>query len=101
MGSTKDKIGLNINASLVTLCDKLRCIDCDFQVLMIPDSEWHYSVDYLFFRNNMPELMKLKTKCKQKKGSLAYCCQCSWISCSKITLLSLQSKLKWVCGGHS
>ncbi|MED6280222.1 hypothetical protein CHARACLAT_008510 [Characodon lateralis] len=31
-------------------CDQLRCISCDFRVLMFDDSEWDASCDYLFLR---------------------------------------------------
>ncbi|XP_038148337.1 protein C8orf37 homolog [Cyprinodon tularosa] len=31
-------------------CDQLRCISCDFRVLMFDDSEWDTSCDYLFLR---------------------------------------------------
>ncbi|XP_058503269.1 cilia- and flagella-associated protein 418 isoform X3 [Solea solea] len=31
-------------------CDQLRCVSCDFGVLMFDDCEWEASCDYLFFR---------------------------------------------------
>ncbi|RVE63070.1 hypothetical protein OJAV_G00163170 [Oryzias javanicus] len=41
-------------------CDQLRCISCDFRVLMFDDYEWDQSCDYLFLRNNMPDCEKLR-----------------------------------------
>ncbi|XP_023249406.1 protein C8orf37 homolog isoform X1 [Seriola lalandi dorsalis] len=33
-------------------CDQLRCISCDFRVLMFDDCEWDPSCDYLFLSGN-------------------------------------------------
>ena len=49
-------------------CDRLRCTSCDFRVEHFDDYEWHGSVDYLFFRNNMPDFKKISTKLRRKAG---------------------------------
>ena len=58
----------------------LRCSRCDFKVLLFADSEWSESVDYMFFRNHMPDRTKLGTRARPKDGVSAYACQCSWCS---------------------
>ncbi|XP_070692208.1 cilia- and flagella-associated protein 418 [Pempheris klunzingeri] len=81
-------------------CDQLRCISCDFRVLMFDDCEWDLSCDYLFLRNNMPDRQKLRAKLKKRRGFRAYACQCSWISTVEPTDLRDQPRLRWVCGKH-
>ncbi|XP_063343831.1 cilia- and flagella-associated protein 418 isoform X2 [Pelmatolapia mariae] len=76
-------------------CDQLRCISCDFRVLMFDDCEWDSTCDYLFLRNNMPERQKLGTKLKKRRGLRAYACQCSWISTLEPTDLRGQPQLRW------
>ncbi|XP_008292089.1 cilia- and flagella-associated protein 418 [Stegastes partitus] len=81
-------------------CDQLRCISCDFRVLMFDDCEWDSSCDYLFLRNNMPDHEKLRSKLKKRRSLRAYACQCSWFSTSEPTDLRDQPQLRWVCGKH-
>ncbi|XP_022617774.1 protein C8orf37 homolog [Seriola dumerili] len=81
-------------------CDQLRCISCDFRVLMFDDCEWDPSCDYLFLRNNMPDRQKLRARLKKRRGFRAYGCQCSWFSSSEPTDLRDQAQLRWVCGKH-
>ncbi|XP_018534230.1 cilia- and flagella-associated protein 418 [Lates calcarifer] len=81
-------------------CDQLRCISCDFRVLMFDDCEWDSSCDYLFLRNNVPDRHKLRAKLKKRRGFRAYACQCSWFSPSEPTDLRDQPQLRWVCGKH-
>ncbi|XP_044062923.1 protein C8orf37 homolog isoform X2 [Siniperca chuatsi] len=81
-------------------CDQLRCISCDFRVLMFDDCEWDSSCDYLFLRNNMPDRQKLGAKLKKRRGLRAYACQCSWFSTLEPADLRDQPQLRWVCGKH-
>ncbi|XP_028592290.1 cilia- and flagella-associated protein 418 isoform X2 [Podarcis muralis] len=81
-------------------CDQLRCTACDFRVLQYDDFQWDQSCDYLFFRNNMPEFRKLRTKMQTKKGSRAYACQCTWKSIDELTDLTVDRQLRWVCSKH-
>ncbi|XP_040899365.1 protein C8orf37 homolog [Toxotes jaculatrix] len=81
-------------------CDQLRCVSCDFRVLMFDDCEWDSSCDYLFLRNNMPDRQKLRARLKKRRGFRAYACQCSWFSSSEPTDLRDQPGIRWVCGKH-
>ena len=49
-------------------CDKLRCTSCDFDVVAFDNFEWCQDCDYLFFRNNIPDFQRLKSKLTLKKG---------------------------------
>ncbi|GAB1288302.1 Cilia- and flagella-associated protein 418 [Apodemus speciosus] len=69
-------------------CDRLRCVACDFRIVSYNDYMWDKSCDYLFFRNNMPEFQKLRTKLIEKKGARAYACQCSWRTVEELTDLA-------------
>ncbi|KAE8599348.1 hypothetical protein XENTR_v10017156 [Xenopus tropicalis] len=82
-------------------CDQLRCTACDFNVMVFDNSQWDASCDYLFFRNSMPDLSKLRPKLIRKKGSRAYACQCSWRSVQELTNITVYPQLRWVCGKHS
>ncbi|XP_029958491.1 cilia- and flagella-associated protein 418 [Salarias fasciatus] len=81
-------------------CDQLRCVSCDFRVLMFDDCEWDSSCDYLFLRNNMPDRQKLRSKLQRRTGLRAYACQCSWFSTLEPADLRDHPRLRWVCGRH-
>ncbi|XP_065607740.1 cilia- and flagella-associated protein 418 [Cyrtonyx montezumae] len=100
LGGSSSPNGIGTNISKRT-CDQLRCTACDFRVLLFNDYIWDQSCDYLFFRNNMPELSKLRVKMIKKKGSRAYACQCSWRSIDELTELQAEQRLRWVCGKHA
>lgn len=101
LGGSKFAKGLS-TGSEERVCDKLRCTSCDFNVVILNDYEWHEDCDYLFFRNNIPDFDKLKSKLSRKRGCCAYACQCSWRSIVQLTeLWSGDPHLKWVCGKHS
>ncbi|XP_052572547.1 cilia- and flagella-associated protein 418 isoform X1 [Peromyscus californicus insignis] len=91
--------GIGTNTSQ-RACDRLRCVACDFRIVIYNDYMWDKSCDYLFFRNNMPEFHKLKAKLIQKKGARAYACQCSWRTVEELTDLQADHQLRWVCGKH-
>ncbi|KAL8181891.1 UNVERIFIED_CONTAM: hypothetical protein K2H54_033882 [Gekko kuhli] len=100
LGGSTAPYGIGTNISQKT-CDRLRCTACDFCVLHCDDYQWDKSCDYLFFRNNMPEFSKLRTKMVKKKGARAYACQCSWRSIDELTDLSVDRELRWVCSKHA
>nr|XP_013027789.1 cilia- and flagella-associated protein 418 isoform X2 [Anser cygnoides] len=100
LGGSSSPNGIGTNISKRT-CDQLRCTACDFRVSLFNDYIWDQSCDYLFFRNNMPELSKLRAKMIKKKGSRAYACQCSWRSIDELTDLQTDQQLRWVCGKHA
>jgi len=56
----------------------LRCSKCDFKVMRFDDQRWSESVDYMFFRNFMGDIAKLRTKLQPQAGVAAHACQCSW-----------------------
>ncbi|KAJ7413274.1 protein C8orf37 [Willisornis vidua] len=105
---TKTPVKLKSNSASLTLeknsgvvqahgkrtCDQLRCTACDFRVSLFDDYIWDQSCDYLFFRNNMPELSKLRAKMIKRKGARAYACQCSWRSVHEITDLQAEQQLR-------
>ncbi|KFP57224.1 Protein C8orf37, partial [Cariama cristata] len=99
LGGSSSPYGIGTNISKRT-CDQLRCTACDFRVSLFNDYVWDQSCDYLFFRNNMPELSKLRAKMIKKKGARAYACQCSWRSIDELTDLQTDQQLRWVCGKH-
>ncbi|XP_028918233.1 protein C8orf37 homolog isoform X1 [Ornithorhynchus anatinus] len=99
LGGSSAPWGIGTNISQRT-CDQLRCTACDFRVLSFDDYLWDKSCDYLFFRNNMPELGKLKARLVKKKGTRAYACQCSWRSVEELIDLQTAQRLHWVCGQH-
>ncbi len=84
----------------LTMCDALRCTKCDFRVEQFSNKEWDSDVDYLFFRNNFPTESKLAPKMRQRPGSVAYCCQCSWLSAKAESKVDFASEVRWVCAGH-
>nr|XP_005499549.3 protein C8orf37 homolog isoform X2 [Columba livia] len=100
LGGSSSPYGIGTNISKRT-CDQLRCTACDFRVSLFNDYIWDQSCDYLFFRNNMPELSKLRAKMIKKKGARAYACQCSWRSINELTDLQTDQQLRWVCGKHT
>jgi hypothetical protein len=62
-------------------CAKLRCLDCDFEVVRFEDAVWdHDAVDYMFFRNVVPDRAKLAARIVRTPRACCYCCQCSWVS---------------------
>ncbi|XP_068020396.1 cilia- and flagella-associated protein 418 isoform X2 [Melanerpes formicivorus] len=100
LGGSASPSGIGTNISR-RACDQLRCTACDFRVSLFDDYIWDQSCDYLFFRNNMPELSKLRAKMIKKKGARAYACQCSWRSIDELTDLQTEQQLRWVCGKHA
>lgn len=58
----------------------LRCAKCDWKVLRFDDHEWAPAADYMFFRNSMPNLAKLREMLRRNEGICAYACQCDWVS---------------------
>ncbi|XP_040519424.1 cilia- and flagella-associated protein 418 isoform X3 [Gallus gallus] len=95
LGGSSSPNGIGTNISKRT-CDQLRCTACDFRVSLFNDYIWDQSCDYLFFRNNMPELSKLRAKMIKKKGSRAYACQCSWRSIDELTDLQADQQLRYI-----
>jgi hypothetical protein len=78
-----------------------QCTACDFQVLRIDNMIWRDDVEYMFFRNNYPNVQKLRPRLVAQKGCVAYCCQCSWKSAnSAAELVDVAEGLRWRCVGY-
>jgi hypothetical protein len=58
------------------------------QILQFQDHEWDSQVDYMFFRNNVPNVEKLSVRLLNSQGTVAYCCQCTWRSIDVRTVCS-------------
>lgn len=102
LGGSSFARGIKCSAFSKSVCDSLRCIKCNFEAIQFSGKSWSSTVDYMFFRNNMPNKEKLSTQLVHRPGSVAYCCQCSWISVEDEIVLSagLSDKPQWVCAGH-
>jgi hypothetical protein len=102
LGPSDMEIGLS-TALQERCCGMLRCTKCDFRVLSFDDAYWSPKVDYLFFRNVMPDKEKLRKKLTKKGGTRAYACQCGWFSVMEGAeyLTFGANGLNWVCSGHS
>ena len=55
-----------------------RCSKCDLRVLRFNDGRWASDVDYMFFRNFVPNVDKMKAKLRPADGQCSYACQCTW-----------------------
>jgi len=73
-----------------------QCTACDFQVLRIDNYIWGNEVEYMFFRNNYPNVQKLRPQLVPRRDCVAYCCQCSWKSASTgAQLADVAEGLRW------
>ena len=88
-------------------CDRLICLDCDFNICIFPNFKWKEDTDYLFLRNNSPEFHRLKSQLRMSKGWNAYCCQCHWRHTNSMKDLNVvpstvpnEKTLKWICTKH-
>lgn len=83
------------------LVPDFQCTSCDFQVLCIDDFVWRGEVEYMFFRNNYPNVAKLRSGLQLVKGCRAYCCQCAWKSADAAAdLAAVADGLRWVQVGR-
>ena len=98
-------------------CDALLCLSCNLRVVMFDNIAWDESTDYLFLRNNVPDLSRLKgtiilsssimnwhlsvfaAKLGPKRGCRAYACQCQWRNVFDTTEVRAE-KLQWICRKH-
>ncbi|KAI6659930.1 hypothetical protein LOD99_14270 [Oopsacas minuta] len=97
LAGTKRTMGKSSNF-ILKACDNIRCTSCDFSIISIDNRKWTQSTDYLFFRNHMPDKLKLISETKLLKGSRAYACQCTWISVQDILKVTdnISLKFKWL-----
>jgi hypothetical protein len=74
----------------------LHCTGCDFQVMRIENSVWSKGAGYMFFRNNYPNVMRLRKNLTPQKGCSAFCCQCSWKSAdATANIVDVADGLRW------
>lgn len=79
-----------------SLLEHFHCIGCDFQVLVCEDCVWTDEVDYMFFRNNYPNIERLRKCLVRQEDCRAYCCQCSWKSARSVSSLQeVADGLRW------
>ena len=121
LGSASAPVGATRSLASRRSCAQQRCTACDFPVLQFRGGEaWAAGVDYLFFRNVYPDRTKLAARLLPAAGSVAYCCQCSWLSVAPEDGVLLarrpagavqpegvaaarvggQGWAHWVCSGH-
>ena len=81
------------------VCDNMLCLACNLPVLAMDNVQWDETTDYLFLRNNVPNIDKLRAKLKMKKGCRAYACQCQWRNVTEI-VSSRHSGVQWICRKH-
>ena len=55
-------------------CNALRCTSCDLPVLRLEGCAWTTGVDYLFCRNNYPDLAWLRARTTERTGEQAESC---------------------------
>jgi hypothetical protein len=100
------KMGRQMTVMSSTVCNSLRCVECDMRVQVFDGGRWSDSaassaahtsvavfdassdapsrglpaVGYMFFREHHPDRDKLEAGLTPASGWRAYCCQCSWVS---------------------
>lgn len=99
LGGERAKRGVNTAFAAQTVCGNLRCNECDFTVVQFMGKTWSSSVDYMFFRENMPNEAKLRARMDSSPDSAAYACQCKWLSIDVATRADM-CRVKWCCAGH-
>ncbi len=64
--------------------------------------KWTDNLDYIFFRNNYGDKIKLSEKLVSSQGNLCCSCQCSWVNIQEdsVKVESLPA-LDWTCAGHN
>ncbi len=84
------------------MCNNLTCSKCDVKVSMFKNMKWSESCDYLFFRNNYGDQIKLGDKMTPAFNINCYSCQCSWLNISEeLVDVDKLTSVNWSCGGHS
>lgn len=103
LGGSEASRGARVSAFSKVVCDNLLCSSCNFKVLSFFNKEWSSSTDYLFLRNNMPNVNKLSMNLIDRRGSVAYCCQCSQASVQdeRVLIYGSTTDPKWICSGHN
>eukprot|EP00518_Triparma_eleuthera_P002680 CAMPEP_0182458516 /NCGR_PEP_ID=MMETSP1319-20130603/3841_1 /TAXON_ID=172717 /ORGANISM="Bolidomonas pacifica, Strain RCC208" /LENGTH=335 /DNA_ID=CAMNT_0024657219 /DNA_START=182 /DNA_END=1185 /DNA_ORIENTATION=- len=78
LGGPSYSLGLSTGLMSGFVCPRMRCTSCDFIVSRLAGGRWRDDVDYMFFRNNAPDDLKLRRGMEEDGAKVAYCCQCAW-----------------------
>ncbi|CAL4228408.1 unnamed protein product, partial [Meganyctiphanes norvegica] len=100
LGGSNILLGRSTGPSMARACDHIRCLSCDFIVVHIDGFAWRTNVDYLFLRNNFPDISKLRARLEPSRGKRAYACQCKYRSVDTLSTIDKQNDLNWVCAKH-
>uniref|UniRef100_A0A6B0UZV7 Cilia- and flagella-associated protein 418 n=1 Tax=Ixodes ricinus TaxID=34613 RepID=A0A6B0UZV7_IXORI len=68
LGGTETTRGLSTSVSK-RACDRLHCFQCDFEVCIFDGFAWNEATDYLFLRNNVPDLERLRPQLARQPGT--------------------------------
>ncbi|OAF69262.1 hypothetical protein A3Q56_02986 [Intoshia linei] len=98
-GGNKVDLGLS-DMVLKRCCHNMKCLKCDIDVVILCNQKWSNNVDYLFFRNNSPNITKMKKESKFDRDYRCFACQCQWCSISHTDTINVSEKFRWVCKGH-
>ena len=84
------------------ICSALLCTKCDVKVSIFKNKLWCDSCDYLFFRNNYGDQIKLSERLISDPGSMCYSCQCSWLNVKDpLVEVDKLNSVAWTCNGHN
>jgi len=104
--------GLKASSFSKSVCDNLRCVRCNFTVVVFPSSRWLDQCDYIFIRTHLNASLgpldphnPLRAMLEQAEGVSAYCCQCAHLTVEgerEVKPFSGGGEAgdSWVCGGH-
>ena len=96
---TEYPVGFTSSSASPHSCDRLRCTKCDFRVTLIPGAAWRGDVDYLFLRNNVPDVTRLRPMLRDDPACNAFCCQCTSMTCGAPQRVDPLAT-GWSCSGH-
>jgi hypothetical protein len=63
IGNSKGELGASVNGKKL-ICSHLLCSKCDIKVRTFKNQKWMDSCDYMFFRNNYGDQIKLSEVCR-------------------------------------
>lgn len=102
IGSNQSEVGYSKTGKANKICGNLLCLKCDVKISMFKNKKWNDNCDYLFFRNNYGDKIKLSERLIPSNEYVCYSCQCSWLNFNKdITNVENINSVSWTCGGHN
>lgn len=95
------EVGYTQSKDKPKVCNALLCTKCDVKVSMFKNMKWCESCDYMFFRNNYGDEIKLSDKLLPSPNNTCFSCQCTWVNIEDdIIDVEKLSNVSWTCGGH-